>query len=270
MSIRVPCARGARTGLVLWALLSCSHALGQPAPDGYDELIAQAVREFDTRNFAEARALFSKAHALRPNARTLRGIGITEFELRNYVDSVARLEEALASPVRPLEGELRAQTEASLARARTFVGRVELQTLPAQAAARVKVDGAEVERAPDRALTLAIGEHVVAVEANGYAEATRALSIKGGEQLRLTIELQALGSRPAPALATRSVAHERERDADGGDSVWSSPWLWTAVGVVRVGGAVTSVLLLNDGDDGGAPSPLPGDIGGVVQTLRVR
>ena len=133
-------------------LLLCiqSQVRAQTASEAYEGLVTRAVAEFEARNFAEARALFLQAHELRPTARTLRGIGVTEFELRNYVDSVARLEEALASKVRPLEGELRAQTEASLERARAFVGRIDVKVTPKDASVRVLVDGVPVERAPKR------------------------------------------------------------------------------------------------------------------------
>jgi hypothetical protein len=38
---------------------------------GYATLIEQALGEYDSHNFAEARALLTQAHALYPNARTL-------------------------------------------------------------------------------------------------------------------------------------------------------------------------------------------------------
>src|SRR5262245_12806154 len=84
--------RPALWAVALCALLLClqSQVRAQTGPDSYEQLITRALTEFDARNFAEARALFLQAHALRPTARTLRGIGVTEFELRNYVDSVVQ------------------------------------------------------------------------------------------------------------------------------------------------------------------------------------
>jgi hypothetical protein len=66
---------------------------------------------------ARAREELRRAHAIFPNARTLRGLGMVEFELRSYVQSVQLLEQALAASVKPLDGKLRTDTEALLARA---------------------------------------------------------------------------------------------------------------------------------------------------------
>src|SRR3954470_14714051 len=68
------------------------------APAGYDDLIKRAVVEFDNSHWAEARALFGRAHELAPNARTFRGLGITAFELRRYVDATRELEASLNDP----------------------------------------------------------------------------------------------------------------------------------------------------------------------------
>ena len=175
-----------------------------PAPEGYEALVTRAVAEFEARNFAEARALFLQAHALQPTARTLRGIGVTEFELRNYVDSVMRLEEALASKVRPLEGELRGQTEAALERARAFVGRIDVKVRPKAASVRVLVDGVPVEKAPEESVTLAVGEHVLQVQAPGYEEEKRTLSVKSGEPHACSWSCERYQRRPRiPVLRSR-------------------------------------------------------------------
>ena len=96
----------------------------------YHELIGEAVREFDGGNFEEARSLFARAHRLLPNARTHRGLGYTEFELRNYGECIKQLSAALASDVKPLTEHLRQETGKVLARARRFVGRVILEVEP--------------------------------------------------------------------------------------------------------------------------------------------
>jgi hypothetical protein len=89
-----------------------AHAQEQPSatservdPAGYAALIDEALAEHQALNFEEARTLFAKAHAIFPNARTLRGMGMMEFELRDYAAGAEQLEQALASQVRPLAGE---------------------------------------------------------------------------------------------------------------------------------------------------------------------
>ena len=54
-------------------------------------LIGDAVAEYDAGHFQEARALFRQAHEKSPTARTLRGIGMCSFELRDYVEAARAL-----------------------------------------------------------------------------------------------------------------------------------------------------------------------------------
>jgi hypothetical protein len=82
--------------------------------------------------------------------------------------------------------------------------------------------------------------------------------VKGGEHELLTIELRPV--HRGPALAT-GAAPPRDGDA----SLWSSPWLWTGVGALVVGGVVTALVLARDSDD---PELERGDLGEVVLTLR--
>ncbi|HKO94285.1 MAG TPA: hypothetical protein VJU61_24195, partial [Polyangiaceae bacterium] len=77
-------------------------------PAGYREVVSEALQEFEAQNFEESRSLFHRAHVLFPNARTYRGLGFTEFELRHYPAAIEYLEAALSSSVRPLTADLRA------------------------------------------------------------------------------------------------------------------------------------------------------------------
>ena len=54
-------------------------------------LIGDAVAEYDAGHFQEARALFRQAHDKSPTARTLRGIGMCSFEMRDYVEAARAL-----------------------------------------------------------------------------------------------------------------------------------------------------------------------------------
>jgi tetratricopeptide (TPR) repeat protein len=83
----------------------------------YRQLIAQAVEEFHASHFVEARALFERAHAISPNARTFRGLGITAFELRRYTLAVRELNAALEDLRNPLPPALREEVSTALARA---------------------------------------------------------------------------------------------------------------------------------------------------------
>jgi hypothetical protein len=211
-----------------------ARASGDAEPAGYRTAIDAAVAEFDASNFQEARALFSQAHELFPNARTLRGLGMVEFELRNYGMSIAHLREALDARQRPLEGELRLQTEHLLSRAQSFVATVHLDVRPENEGASVLVDGVPVTLGPGGVLVLEVGDRVVEVRNDGFMPEKRRLSLRGGEQQRLVIALK----KPIDLSET---AHPSK-------PIYKKPWLWTGLGVALAAVALgTTIALRRDG-----------------------
>lgn len=205
----------------------------------YQEAISQALTEVDLAHYEEARALFAKAHAIAPSARTWRGLGMVEFELRHYLASIDALEHALRDPVRRLDSELRAQTEAVLLRAREFVTRVELALSP-DAQSSVLVDGESVQRRADGSLLLPVGDHVLEVNAAGFRAERRNLSLVGGRAERVQVVL-------SPQLAVGLEEPRPERSTPPADKpakpVYKSPWLWVGLGVAVVGAVVLGVTL---------------------------
>lgn len=174
-------------------------------PVGYRALIDEALAEYEAHNFAEARSLFYRANALYPNARALRGLGMAEFELRNYSDSASSLQLALQSATLPLEGELRAETERLLARARGFVAKLSLALEPGLAT--VVVDGTPVQLGPQGSLVLEVGDHVLEFRADGYAAERRVLKVQGGEEQTLRVVLPVRQLPPgAPAQSAPTPA----------------------------------------------------------------
>ena len=130
-------------------------------PAEYQALIEQALEESAGSRWAEARVIFRRAHGLYPNARTLRGIGMVSFEMREYAEAVRSLRLALADERRALTQEQRAQAEALLGRSLGFVGRYTLEAVPE--GATLLVDGRAVEPEPDGTLMLSVGRHRVEV-----------------------------------------------------------------------------------------------------------
>jgi hypothetical protein len=240
--------------LLALSLLACAalSALATPAsaqqaaslPPGYTELIDEAVAEATRANFLEARALFARAHALYPNARTLRGLGMMSYELRSYAESVSYYEQALTSNERPLDADLRRDAEGQLNRARRFVAELKFALTPP--ATRVSVDGAPAQLGASGLLRLDPGQHTLSFEAAGYRSETRSLNVRGGESLVWTIMLPLAGSSQAvqpgePDADAAPVAPGAKRD-DKPRSLVRNPWLWTgvalAVGAIAAGVAV--------------------------------
>lgn len=205
-------------------------------PAGYLKLIEAGLNEYYAHHFVEARALFAQAHALNPNARTLRVLGMAEFEMRRYPQSLEYLRAALSSDVHPLDAELRTRTRELEQRALTFVGQVHIELQPT--AADVVIDDLTTALPPSGLVILQAGEHTLEARAERYRTERRRLDIKGGEELTLRISLERELFKPAPAAQATSDSAP----------LYASPWLWTGVGVVLAGAATALIFALKPAD----------------------
>lgn len=234
------------TCLAVIMLVSSGAAQAQSQaaePSAYRPTIERALQEFDLGHFEEARREFTKAHELFPNARTLRGLGFSEFELRNYVDCVSRLEGALASEVRPLNDAQRHETRALLARARDYVGEIKLELSPANT--QVLLDGMPLPMEALHPLLLNVGMHELEFRAEGRVHERRSLNIAGGEVETVVVRLVALvpGPDSSASRGTEVPAHQGDQHVES-KPIYKRWWLWTLVGVVVAGAAAGTVLAL--------------------------
>lgn len=227
-------------GMLLLALPKARADVAAAEPPGYRDAIEQAVDELAAHHYEEARALFAQAHALQPNARTHRGLGFAEFELRNYVLCVRELEAALASRVKPLDGELRKETERLLERARKFVAYLVVEARPA--ASETTVD--DVPVVAGDAVMLASGEHEVEFQNPSYVAEKRIVHLRAGERRTLAIMFR------TPVAADRETADRRP--------LRRSAWLWSSVGVIVIGAAVAGTLLALGRDTSRTADPYTG------------
>ncbi len=222
-----------------WVVSSAQAQSKAKPPPGYAEAVAQALSELEAANYPEALEEFRRAHAIFPNARTMRGLGMVEFELRHYAESCRLLEEALASKVKPLDGRQRTETEALLARAGRYLGKVDVTVEPAFAT--VLVDGAAADVKANPTLTLEVGEHTIEVRAAEFSTQRRELVVKGGDRTQVHIALEraaqavpiaaeAIVLRPTEPVHSQARA-SRERNV---------PMLW-AGGVILGAGLASEV-----------------------------
>ena len=234
-----------------------ARAEDHSSQSSYERAIDEGISEFDLGNFQEAREQFRLAHETMPNARTLRALGMVEFELRNYGASAEYLKQSLASVVKPLGARLRAEVEQLLNRARGYLGDVHIAMNPA--AARVLVDGAEVELGPGEILTLQVGDHVLEFRAQGHLPARRTVQIKGGQKETVRVTL-------TPALSATS-SYAAERDDRPLKKKW---WPWALVGSVIAGGVAATAVLLLRRNSRTEEVPLTTPSGVAFQALRAR
>jgi hypothetical protein len=190
-----------RAALIASLLMSAGSATAHAADDEQapvSVLIGDAVAEYDAGHFQEARALFRQAHERQPTARTLRGIGMCSFELRDYVEATRALTASLRDQRRPLTAEQKRHAEALLARAHTFVGRFTLKIKPEGSS--LFVDGKPADLEPDGGLLLPFGRHQLSLRCPSCAPTEKAedVDVSGGEKKELALELAPAPPPPPP------------------------------------------------------------------------
>lgn len=157
----------------------------QDATEEYRRLFIEGSTAWESGDFAGAHELFEQAHALLPNARSYRALGLVRFELRNYIGAVEALRRALADERRPLSPRLREDPERVLREAAQYVGQYQVVT---ETTATLWVNGQS--RGLTRLLVLEPGRHELEVRAGGFRTDIRRLEVSGGENETLTIELE--------------------------------------------------------------------------------
>jgi hypothetical protein len=232
--------------MVVWmSRAAFAQSLSEQAQ--YRSVLEEAVSEYDAHRYEEARALFRRAHGLNPNARTLRGIGMASYELREYSDALRALEGALADQRRPLTAPQRREVEVLLERTRAFVGRFSIQPVPKEAS--VRVDGLVVPLGQDSPLILGLGRHSVSAEAPHYVTETRQIEVIGGERQTLTFQLhpsevakEPIGSARAAAGDKRLLSPSGDRPDGSGRATSSSSAAWFVGASAMALGATGSAI----------------------------
>jgi hypothetical protein len=207
------------------------------------QLIGDAVTEYDAGRYDEARALFRLAHQKAPTARTLRGIGMASFELRDYVEAARSLAGALQEEHRPLTEEQRKQVEGLLARTETFVGRFSLRIHPASN--DLLVDGQPAPLESDGTLLLGFGHHRITARCPSCAPAEKTVEIEvlGGEHREIEIAFAPAPEPAAPDLSPRTGAPAAAvLDQPPASPHDVTPWYWAGAAAVGVVGATVGAL----------------------------
>jgi hypothetical protein len=246
--------------LTLGFLCICSLARAEDnVPPGYVEAVNQALSELEANNLPEALTEFQRAHAMYPNARSLRGMGMVEFDMRDYQSSARHLQEALSSSVKPLSAKMRTETETLLSRALRYLGEIRIVTDPANAT--ILVDGSPAQPRSDGSLLLNVGGHTFEVRAAGRLTETRSLQVGGGDKRQISITLPMVAHEPEQQASSSApsapFAPPQEKSNSERVPVYKKWWLWTTVAVVVVGGATAAALVLTR-DNGSKPQPVEG------------
>ncbi|HTU63064.1 MAG TPA: tetratricopeptide repeat protein [Polyangiales bacterium] len=218
----------------------------------YEDTIRHAVEEYSLGHWTEARFFFARAHALSPNARTLRGLGLTCYESRNYVEAIGYFKQALASTEQPLTDKMRADLTQLLQQSEQFVTRVVVTLDPSSA--ELEVDHVPRELT-DGALLLDPGEHLLSATAEGHQPTQQTINAAGGEQ-RVELSLPSK-VESAPALVQQPTAAPLPALEPSSGSSDLAPYIVMGAGgaaliagAVLVGIAASDKSAVENADDG--------------------
>jgi hypothetical protein len=236
---------------VLVLSLVCTVLATQPGgasaqssdPADYTQTIQQAVEAFQVRDFDRARQLFQTAHKLSPSARTLRGMGLTDFESGRYALAISELEAALSESRKALEPQQRVEVQAVIAHARGFVGNLELEIMPKNAA--VTVDGVPVSS--DR-LLLDAGEHSLHVSAESYAPADQTVRVLAGDLTRVVMTLDPIAEMTEEPVVAAKPEVVAEEDTTQRTAAWIVGGVGAAGVIVGSVFGIQSILKHNESD----------------------
>jgi hypothetical protein len=247
------------------------------SPD-YDKLLDRAVEAFDAQDYAKARELFEQAYGLRPNARVLRGLGISALHLERFTVSKRELTEALTETKQPLTANQREGVKELLSWMQLNLGTLQLRLQPKTAL--VTLDD---EPVTENELVVKPGSHHAVVTAEGYFSQERTVELAAGQtkSLNLSLSKNLSETTNAPSMSVTDVAMSafmaggnaslRSPDDDfaplrdqESTSVFERWWFWTAVGVVVAGGVATTVALTSSSP---SKSFERGGLGGVIMPL---
>jgi hypothetical protein len=235
-------------GLLVFGGASAQAQSARAEDAAYHDAIGRALQEFNLGHWTEAKVFFREAHARRPSARTLRGIGLACYESRNYVDAIDFLGQAIVSSVQPLTADMRNAAAKLIEQSRQFVMRAEIELSPKTA--ELFVDGKPVRLAGDGSTLLDPGEHELSVIATGYATLQRRVNTEGGSsrQLHFVLKPKVVVAAQATSEVQPNVVrlHEREpapATATEPDSDSESLLPWLAIGASVAVAATGGVLL---------------------------
>lgn len=240
----------------------------QKAPEGYRPLVRKALEHVDEKRWAEATALFERAHAMFPNARTLRGLAIVNFEARRYVEALRFGRESLANKVRPLTDDQREYLEELVEQADAFVGRYTIQVTPE--GAELWVDG-HPAALTDGVLLLDPGAHEIVARAPKHTELSRSVRVQAGQSGEFRLDLVPTQAAARAAEANTEPTPEPQPTHQTRSEQRPRLWTWVAAGAsaafaIAAVGIYASALSERDdiadtcrGMQGGACTPMERD-----------
>jgi hypothetical protein len=166
---------------------------------------------FNESDNAGALSEFKRAYELIPNQLVLFNIGLTYAGMKRPVDAVDTLDAVLAAP----KGLNAAQLELANRTREDQLRRIGFVLVSTNVPATITVDGVEVVQTRlDQSLRIPQGTHVIAAAAPDRIPRTREITVAGGEQQHVELDLVLTNTASAQLLVS-SPLREVEISVDG-------------------------------------------------------
>ncbi len=240
-------------------VLTNSVALADP-PSPKDkaharELYTTGQQLFRQGEFAGAQRAFEDAYQAVPNPIVLLSIAECQVRTENYTGAVVTLNRYLTE--RP-DAPDRAQVEEQVSKLKAKPGIVTVESTPS--GAMIWVDGENTAQVTPADIELSAGDHVIAVQPDGYSPAEQKVTVLIGSQQR--VSLSPMPQAPPPEVAQTNVP---EVDIQAHHTSYGMLPIWIATGVAGAGlvtGAILGGLALKEkGDFDARPNERTADKG---------
>ncbi len=221
-----------------------------------DRLRDEALAEYAEGRWLEARALFERVYAQRPSGEVLFLMGVSSYELREYLAAVSYYRRALVETSRPLSTARRTTAQENLDRTLRFVGVITLRVSPSDA--EVRITGVSATTRDGDRVEVEAGNYRVVATAAGHRDDEVAITIRAGETREVGISLRPITTPevvaqpdPAPLPARTTTANPVVPRADSTTSLPAEEQpsqssglgaSLTAVGAVLVAGGIGSSM----------------------------
>jgi hypothetical protein len=197
---------------------------------------------------------FKRAYELAPNYRILYNIGQVNLQLNNYADALTSLERYLNEGGKEIPAKRKEQVQKDIVALKARTAHISV-TVHGAEGAEVSIDDNALGAAPISKQLVDAGVHRIAISKEGYQPASKSVTLVGGDDTNVELELVPVPVQPAPDTRTVYI-----QQPDG--SVRAVPqlpppppppsyvWLgWVATGVFAAGAVTTGVLSLSAKSD---------------------
>lgn len=168
------------------------------------------VALFQEGDYEGALAEFQQAYDAAPSPVVLYNLAHTHLALRNYVAAVEALTEYLRTAGDRITPERRTTVEGEIASLSQRIGSVRVTTNVA--GATISIDGHEVGTSPlAEPVRVSTGRHQIVARARGHEEATRTVTVAGGTEAVVELELVEDAVTIVAATAPAPESHRLRR-----------------------------------------------------------